>query len=133
MNRRFAAVCCPGVLTAAWLWAPVVVWMGLIFYLSAQSQLPGLPAQWLDYLVKHAGHFAGYGVLAVLYWRIARHGPWNGRVALLISLACAILYGLSDEFHQSFVPRRDPSPVDLAIDAAGAVTALGWVAWARRR
>ncbi|MEE8348237.1 MAG: VanZ family protein, partial [Acidobacteriota bacterium] len=38
--------------------------------------------------------------------------------------AVAILYALSDEWHQSFVPNRDASPVDLAADFLGSVTSV---------
>lgn len=116
----------------AGVWLPALVWMAAIFFLSAQPQLPGLSEHWLDNLIKSGGHFAGYAVLAILYWRIARRGPWRRQTALAIAFAGAVLYALSDEFHQSWVPNRDPSLVDLMVDAAGAATALAVVAAARR-
>jgi VanZ family protein len=50
--------------------------------------------------------------------------------AAAIGLAAAVLYGVSDEWHQSFVPGRDPSWDDLATDAVGAVAGAvaAWVA-----
>jgi hypothetical protein len=73
-------------LTWLGVWLPALVWMAAIFCLSAQPQLPSLPSRWLDNLVKSGGHFAGYAVLAYLYWRIARLGPWSQSVALGVGL-----------------------------------------------
>jgi VanZ family protein len=45
---------------------------------------------------------------------------------LLVVLFC-LLYGISDEFHQSFIPDRMPSILDLIADTAGAaVVVLIW-------
>jgi VanZ family protein len=116
----------------AGVWLPALAWMGAIFFLSAQPQLPGLSTRWLDNLIKSGGHFAGYAVLAGLYWRIARRGPWPVRTALGVAFGGALLYALSDEFHQSLVPGRDPSLVDVVVDAAGAATGLTLVVVGRR-
>jgi VanZ family protein len=42
----------------------------------------------------------------------------------LWAFAVALLYGLSDEFHQAFVPGRHPDPLDIVTDIAGAAAAL---------
>ena len=41
------------------------------------------------------------------------------RKVVLWGLLGAVLYGLSDEFHQSFVPNRSPEWADLASDGIG--------------
>ncbi len=100
----------------------VVAWMGLIFYLSAQTRLPRLtPPGWPD-VQSVAGHFAVYAVLALLL-RKALAGAGVRRAALW-AFVLAVLYGASDEFHQSFVPHRYPDVFDLLTDAAGAAAAL---------
>ena len=48
-------------------------------------------------------------------------GPSTARLA---AIAGAILYGISDEFHQSFVPGRDASLFDVGVDMVGAVVAV---------
>lgn len=100
--------------------------MGLIFYLSAQPRLPSPTQAWLAELLADAAHFVVYAVLAFLWWRaLSRHYGAN-RAILAATFGIAVLYGASDEFHQSFVPGRDPSWLDLLLDAAGAAMAL-WV------
>jgi VanZ family protein len=95
--------------------------MALIFVLSAQSTFP-LPRMVWDDLYDIAGHLGVYGVLAVLLqWALAGTGV---RRPGLWAFVLAVLYGISDEFHQSFVPGRHPDIFDVATDAVGAWAAL---------
>ena len=108
-------------------WLPPLAWMGMIFYLSAQSSLPGPPQPWLNTLLKKGAHFGVYAGLAFWWWRALRSAPQrlsNG-TALALAFILTVLYAVSDEFHQSFTPGRQPSPWDVLVDAAGAATALG--------
>ncbi len=66
-------------------------------------------------------------------WRCAAR-PLLARRAAPIAFVVAVLYAVSDEFHQSFVPGRYPDIRDILVDAAGVLAALlllRW--WARRR
>lgn len=104
-------------------WAPVIAWAFLIFAFSAQSELRFLPQELLDLIVRKAGHMFVFGTLALLIWRAlamttAVHRPW------LWALLSAVLYAITDEVHQGFVAGRDPSAVDVGIDAAGALFAI---------
>lgn len=103
-----------------WRWGAVAAWMAVIFLMSGRTpgQLPDFGA--LDLLVKKAGHFLAYGVLALLVLRAvgAVPRPW------LATLLIVVLYAASDELHQTFVPGRMGTAVDVVIDAAGALTAL---------
>jgi len=102
--------------------------MGILFGLS---QLPGSA---VDLPLQHGfdkvAHALVYAVLAatVIY---GRHAP--GRYVLgsaIITLVVCVLYGLTDEFHQAFVPGRDPSGFDLLADGIGALLATAiWLAW----
>jgi len=104
--------------------------MGVIFFLSAQPDLPHPDVGWAGRLVSSAAHALEYAVLAVLL-AIALEGRPR---SLLIAFLVAVLYGISDEFHQSFVPGRTPDVWDVACDAAGALAALAlWAAWRRHR
>lgn len=104
--------------------------MGLIFLLSAQPDLPVPHTGWLGELVSSGAHAFVFGVLAVLWIRAlgGRHRAW------LIALILTLLYALSDEFHQAFVPGRHADIWDLVCDGLGAAVALGlWFWWQRRR
>jgi len=112
-------------------WIPVVVWMGVIFALSAQPQLPSPPSPFWDKILEKGGHTFEYAVLASLLWLAV------GQRRPLLAWVVAVVYAISDEYHQSFVPGRDPDPVDALFDAAGAALALlawwGAFRWRRSR
>jgi len=124
---------CPAMKGFFGRWLPPLAWMGLIFVLSAQPDLPSPPGPWLDTLLKKTGHAVEYAVLAWLYRRALR--PYVGASAVLrtISAALAIAYALSDEYHQTFVPGRTGRLFDLAIDGVGASGAMLLDWWLERR
>ncbi len=104
--------------------AGALAWMGLIFFLSAQPDLPHAPQPWLDTALKKAGHALLYGVLAYFYWGAL--GGDGVRGARLLAWGLAVLYAVTDEIHQSFVPGRTPAATDVVIDGVGAAVALFW-------
>ena len=73
--------------------------------------------------LEHAAYFFLTGVLAV---RAARFGErWSrGKTATFLLLG-AVLWGCSDEIHQSFVPSRDVEIGDVLADVAGVALAAG--------
>ncbi len=95
-----------------------IIWMVAIFFLSSltQTDLKQLPNV-SDILA----HGAVYGILGVLLYFSFK----NRRIlkAVLISL----LYGISDEIHQSFVPGRTPEVKDLIVDTAAALLAVTFI------
>lgn len=109
-------------------WLPALIWMALIFYTSSQSSLPidGYPQH--DELHR-LGHAIAYSTLAVLV-RVAVAG-W--RAPARLALAISVLYAVSDEIHQIFVPGRTGSPRDVAFDAVWSAVALLALAWWQRR
>jgi VanZ family protein len=117
-------------------WLPPLAWMGMIYYLSAQSNMPSPPEPWLNILLKKGAHFGVYAALAFWWWRALHNvrrtspGRLSGGAVLVLPFILTVLYAASDEFHQSFTPNRFPSPWDVLIDAAGAATALGLL-WRR--
>jgi VanZ family protein len=115
-----------------WLrWLAVVAWMGVIFFLSAQPTLPRIVPSLFPSFQDVLGHLAVYSILAaLLYWALTGLGV--ERPALLAFLI-VFLFGLSDEFHQSFVPGRNPDPFDVATDLVGAGITLLFISLLRLR
>lgn len=107
-----------------WRWLPLLAWMGLIFYLSAQPDLPQAPGVWLDTLIKKTSHALGYGVLAWLYRRALQGHIRNPDPLRIVSVGLAVAYALSDEYHQTFVPGRKGNLLDVAVDGVGAGVAM---------
>ncbi|NLT41372.1 MAG: VanZ family protein [Anaerolineae bacterium] len=105
------------------LLGPALVWMVVIYVVSDQSSLPSLAVGWLDRATKSASHFAEYGILALLLARhpLATQPRLTVRSASLVTALC-LLFALSDEYHQLFVPGRVADWADVAADTAGAVT-----------
>jgi VanZ family protein len=100
----------------------VVAWAGLIFALSSVPDLGTGLGRW-DLALRKVAHAAEYAVLGALLARALR----NPGVAAL----AGVLYAVSDELHQAFVPGRMGSPLDVAIDAVGVLA--GVLVWERTR
>jgi VanZ family protein len=100
------------------LWLPPLLLMGVIFFFSAQPSLDsGLGA--IDLIGRKLIHFAEYALLCFLWWRALVTVTSPGRAALW-AFVLASGYAITDEFHQTFVDGRHGSPLDWAIDSAGA-------------
>ena len=102
---------------------PPLLYMGLIFFLSAQSSFPFVPSGFwsFDKLI----HGCEYAVLGFL---VARALSMLGApFAFALAVAISALYGVSDEVHQAFVPRRSSEVLDAVADACGSLSGAG--AW----
>ncbi len=122
-----------------WFWLPTIGYMAAIFGMSSLSR-PPIGPETPDYVL----HALEYFLLTLLlirlflagqppcmFRRLAVHArqadaaaafrAWQQ--ACLLGLTVAILYGMSDECHQYFVPNRHASWHDIAADTFGAVTA----------
>ena len=105
--------------------------MAVIFVLSNRPHIGPLPYGITD----KSGHFAGYAILAALVLRAIASARWSGvtaRAAWSAWLVCAA-YGVTDEYHQSFVAGRTSSAADWVADAAGAASAIAAAVVAARR
>jgi VanZ family protein len=102
------------------LWGPVIVWMIVIFFLSAQSQFPTPDSRLLDLLAEKTAHTVEYAILAALLVRALRPNqavPWR---VLGLAVLVAGIYALTDELHQKHVPGRSADWMDIAFDWLGA-------------
>lgn len=111
----------PGLGRLIWIWGPVVVSMAAIFVLSGMSSPPA-PIKVSD----KTEHFVGYGVLGAITARATAGATLSGLTggAATTAWVVASLYGVSDEYHQSFVPGRTSDPADALADTAGAAAAI---------
>lgn len=96
-------------------WLPVLVWAGVIFAFSSIPSLNSGLGTW-DYVLRKGAHMTEYAILAVLLVRATGSYAW--------AFAVAVAYAGSDELHQTFVRGRHGSPVDVGIDAVGALIGL---------
>jgi len=142
-------------------WLLCAAWMGVIFAMSAMpgdvsgeqsgrltrlvmaalsflfgARAESVSPQTVELLVRKGAHMAEYAVLFFLYRRALRlSGAKRPGIAALVLCAA---YAATDEFHQSFVGGRGPSPVDVMIDTAGAAAAWALLAawekiWSNRK
>lgn len=104
----------------AWLWLPVVIYMAGIFIVSGMSDPPA-PSNVPDASLHEAAYF---GLTLVLIRALSRE-RWSGVTFTTLALAwvLAVTYGVTDEWHQSFVPNRVAEVRDLGADAIGAFAA----------
>ncbi|HHY28165.1 MAG TPA: VanZ family protein [Desulfitobacterium dehalogenans] len=125
-------------------WVAVFLWMGIIFYLSAQvaaqsdelsqgiaqrlfsavaKAFPGLNMDSIqsNFLVRKSAHFLTYLVLSVLTMNaLGRSGIKGGR-QIAVAVGICVLYAISDEVHQLFVPGRSGQIKDVLLDSGGAI------------
>ncbi len=140
-------------------WLPVLLWMGLMFGASGNvgssqhtSRIIGPIVRWLFpalsdatvdsvvLAVRKTAHVTEYAILTWWIWRALRRPvrrdprPWEWRSGWL-AVAGACLYAISDEVHQTFVPSRMGSVLDVLLDSAGALGGLltlrAWCSWRR--
>ncbi|QFF98074.1 VanZ family protein [Psychrobacillus glaciei] len=124
-------------------WLAVILWMCLIFYFShqpatASSELSTGITEFIEitvekvapnanfitenfhHIVRKNAHFFIYLVLGVLILHALKLN-WTGKYrAMGIALFICVLYAMSDEVHQLFVPGRGAQVKDVLIDSAGA-------------
>ena len=108
-------------------WAPPILYMALIFAISSMKQ-PPVPMPKFEWLsIDKLYHFIEYGILSMLLTIALLNAPlkwlptnWIWVAAALIS----ILYGASDEWHQSFVPGRFATLSDFVSDAVGSIAGV---------
>ncbi|MGO1651166.1 VanZ family protein [Senegalia sp. (in: firmicutes)] len=128
-------------------WLAVFIWMGIIFYLSAQpsGESSNLSSGISDFvlhiintifkgldfnidefhfIIRKSAHFTAYFILATLTLNALRRSEVYGHKSIMIALVISIIYAASDEFHQSFVPGRGPAIKDVFIDTSGAISGL---------
>lgn len=118
---------------SAWS-AAALLWAAAIFALSSRPAEATGPEPFLLGVLRNGVHaplyaFLGAFLLLAFVPRNER-GPGVGSRWIALALLLALLFGGSDEWHQSLVPGRHPSLLDLATDGFGAAFGASVVRWA---
>jgi VanZ family protein len=137
------------------------LWMALIFYMSSQPAAESrelsrgvtvwiaeiierlAPKADIDFRSLHGAlrkqaHFWAYLVLGPLVLNALRQSGVKGRRAVVLAMTVSVVYAITDEIHQLFVPGRSGEVFDVVIDTAGAATGmavyglLGWISRKRQ-
>jgi VanZ family protein len=113
-------------------WLPALVWATVLFELSTipGSEIPDLPTPQFDKLV-HGFLYAVLGICCLLGLRQTTSLGTRGLVAAATALATA--FGVTDELHQLFTPRRSSDWHDVVADAVGALAGAVLATRFRRR
>lgn len=135
-------------------WVPVLVWMTVIFlfstdYFSSTNTAPHIAPllsilfpqlapehiESIDLLMRKLGHFSEYCILALLLMRAlnAEFAEQSAKSRINWTIALVVLYAVSDELHQVFVPSRTASPWDVLIDSLGGICGTLWFHRRKRR
>lgn len=102
-------------------WLPVFLWALVIFALSSIKQVTVSEFFIWDFVAKKIAHVGEYSILFALFFRATKSN-------YPLSFALTMLYAVSDEIHQSFVPGRTAAVYDLGFDFSGASIAA-YVIW----
>lgn len=119
----------------------LIAWALVIFYLSSEGSdassgrsdvivrtIQAIGASWpqdvLTFITRKAAHITAYFIFGGLAYNVIRHYKLPVRRALLASGALVLVYAMSDEFHQLFVPGRSGELRDVLIDTTAGVVGV---------
>lgn len=128
-------------------WVLVILWMSLIFFFSHQvatesnelstgiiSKIVNIISKVtpsieineanLNHIIRKAAHFTIYLILGILVTNALKDGNKSKLNLILASLVICILYAISDEFHQLFIPGRSGEIKDVILDSLGALLGI---------
>ncbi|HHX56330.1 MAG TPA: VanZ family protein [Clostridiales bacterium] len=128
-------------------WVLVILWMALIFFFSHQvatesnelstgiiSKIVNIISKVtpsieineanLNHIIRKAAHFTIYLILGILVTNALKDGNKSKLNLILASLVICILYAISDEFHQLFIPGRSGEIKDVILDSLGALLGI---------
>ncbi len=110
-----------------YFWGPVFFWCLIIFTFSSIPTLPKVGFIWWDFVLKKSAHMIEFGILFFLVWRALSNsfGQKIPKVGFFwATLIFCILYAISDEYHQGFIPGRSSRVFDVGFDTLGMI--LSW-------
>ena len=99
----------------------LLFYCAVIYWLSDQ---PSLPIPMLFEYQDKLHHATAYFMMGILAWRTIRHFVKPPFILAIASIVFCSLYGISDEWHQSFVVGRQADSLDWVADTFGATLAI---------
>ena len=103
-------------------WSLVFLWSALIFYLSSIPDLKIVQISFLDFVLRKIAHITEYAFLCVSYILALKNTTkLTYTKVYLLSMIFSIIYAITDEIHQRFVPGRSCNFFDLLFDTTGVV------------
>jgi len=111
-------------------WIPPISWMSLIFYLSSNHRVAITGTFTFDFVIFKSLHMIEYAILYFLLFRafysisnpstsLRTNKQLTINKKLFIPVLLSVLYAITDEFHQTFVPSREGRVRDVLIDTSG--------------
>lgn len=101
------------------------IYMAAVWIMSSlpDTAVIELPDRSVDRFIKEAMHLVEFAILYMLFAAaLAAFGELTPALSLLAAVAAG-LYGVTDEIHQSFVPYRNASWIDILKDLIGVAAA----------
>ena len=104
-------------------WLPVFIYACLIFYLSSLPEVPLVTEITKETLILH---MIEYAILSILLFRAFTNSKNTvlRNNAIFLAIIIAILYGITDEIHQYFVPGRFLNHLDIIANGIGSSIVL---------
>lgn len=99
--------------------------MLVIFTFSSRQRIGVSETYWLNFAFFKVLHLIEYAFLYVLMLRALTSGKTPSKKSYSVALLITILYAISDEMHQTFVPTREGTVRDVIIDSIGAISMMG--------
>ena len=98
---------------------PVLIILVTIFLLShtAHPEFPKIGIEWQDKIAHVLAYFV-LGISLILFY-FSNAKKVEMRLIVIFTLLIGSFYGLSDEFHQYFIPGRDAEFLDWIADVFG--------------
>ena len=104
------------------------IWDAILGLDWSEVKILQMARQW-DLPIRKLAHMTEFGILAgLVYWGIGYYEKLQ-HCRYIVAFAICVLYAITDEIHQLFVPDRDGNAVDVLIDSCGIVIVLCMV-WA---
>lgn len=136
-------------------WALVILWMAVIFFYSHQPATEsvdlssGITQKILDIItttapdikldqdslhtfIRKSAHFGVYLILGVLVTNGLMQNNMSKPKMILLALLICVLYAISDEIHQLYIPGRSGQVSDVLLDSAGGLVGVLFYIFIRR-